>query len=88
MEKVGFSEARSQFARLLDKVAEGSSFTIVRRGRPVALLIPVADTAHLSVAEAIAGLRQFRTGRTLGDITLHELIAAGRRGTQTTTPDW
>jgi prevent-host-death family protein len=88
MEKVGFREARSQFARLLDKVAEGHSFTIVRRGRPVAMLIPVADNAQLSVAEAIAGLRRFRTGRILGDITLRELIGAGRRGTQTTTTDW
>jgi prevent-host-death family protein len=79
MKKVGVREAKLHFSRLLDEVRRGQSFWITRRGRPVAMLVPVAGPHTLSVTNAIAGLRQFRAGRRLGEVSLRELISDGRR---------
>ena len=40
MESIGASEAKTHLAKLLDQVARGESVTIVRHGKPVALLVP------------------------------------------------
>jgi prevent-host-death family protein len=42
MKKVNTHEAKTQFSRLLRRVAAGEEITIANRGVPVARLVPVA----------------------------------------------
>jgi prevent-host-death family protein len=79
MKRLGAYEARTHFSRLLDEVEGGESFAITKHGRPVAVLVPAAGGSQLSVSKAIAGLRRFRAGRRLGDVSLRELIVEDRR---------
>lgn len=80
MKELGAYEAKTHLSRLLDEVEAGESYAITKHGRPVALLVPAnAGRSGMTVADAIAGLRKFRTGRRLGDVTLRELINDGRR---------
>ena len=78
MKQVGVYEARTQLSRLLGKVEQGETITITRHGRPVARLVPVRGRQR-SVQEAIAAIREFRKGHTLGDVSIKELIEEGRR---------
>ncbi len=80
MKQMGAYEAKTHLSRLLDEVERGESYAITKHGRPVALLIPVASgRTGMTVAEAIEGLRRFRAARSLGDVTVRELINDGRR---------
>lgn len=71
-------EAKTQLCRLLGEVEQGETITITRHGRPVARLVPVRGRQR-SVQEAIAAIREFRKGHTLGDVSIKELIEEGRR---------
>lgn len=80
MSSVGAYEAKTYLAALLDRVERGERITITRHGRPVAELVPATRGASFTVEEAIAGIRSFRAGHTLGEgLTVHDLIAEGRR---------
>jgi prevent-host-death family protein len=39
--RIGMTELRRQFGRILGQVAQGQSFVITRRGREIAVLLPV-----------------------------------------------
>ena len=79
MKRLSATDAQSQFSDLVDNVERGESYTITRHGRPVALLLSATLVqTGMSVEEAIAGLRQFRVGRRLGDISPRHLIDDGR----------
>jgi prevent-host-death family protein len=60
--KIGVLEARTKLSALLDRVERGEEFTITRRGRPVAQLVPVADDAARwrEASEALKALRDLR----------------------------
>ena len=79
MKRIGAYEAKTHLSRVLDEVEGGESFAITKHGRPVALLVPAAGGSQVSLANAIAGLRRFRSGRRLGDVSVRELIAEDRR---------
>jgi len=80
MKKLGAYEVKTHLSRLLDEVERGESFAITKHGRPVALLVPATlGRTGMTVVEAIDGLRKFRIGRRLGDVTPRELINDGRR---------
>ncbi|WP_343708204.1 type II toxin-antitoxin system prevent-host-death family antitoxin [Mycobacterium sp.] len=38
--RVGITELRRHFSRIIDQVAAGQAFVITRYGRPVALIVP------------------------------------------------
>jgi prevent-host-death family protein len=58
MADVSATEAARSFSKLLDDVEhDGRSFTIVRHGRPVAHLEPVAAGAGLAVKELLRAHR-------------------------------
>ena len=79
MEEVGAFEAKTHLPKLLNRVAQGERITITRRGKPVALLVPVEPTPSLSPEAAVQRLRALRRGVTWsGDFTLREAIADGR----------
>jgi prevent-host-death family protein len=44
-EDIGAFEAKTRLSELLEKVARGHVYRITKRGRPVAELRPVSDTA-------------------------------------------
>lgn len=80
MTSVGAYRAKTHLAELLDRVEGGERITITRHGRPVAVLIPVSGAPDLTVDEAIAELRSFRSRHTLGEgLTVRDLITEGRR---------
>jgi len=72
-------ETKTHLAELLRRVQRGESITITKHGVPVAKLVPLDDEKKRNVAEAIAAIREFRNGHTLGGITIRELIEEGRR---------
>jgi prevent-host-death family protein len=41
MDSVNVHEAKTNFSRLLDRVARGEEITIAKAGRPVAKLVPI-----------------------------------------------
>jgi prevent-host-death family protein len=79
MARVGAYEAKTHLSRLLDRVAKGEWITITKHGRPFAVLKPVSDQNLRELSEVIAELREFRRGRTLGDLSVREMIEDGRR---------
>lgn len=77
---VGAFEAKTHLWELLDLAAMGERFTITKRGKPVAMLVPVEEQPRLTVEEAMAAMDEIRSRVTLGaDLTVKELIDDGRR---------
>ena len=67
--------------RLLDRVAQGETITITRHGKPVALLTPVSPAAKSDVRKVVREMLAYRDhqNRTLGGISVRELVEEGRR---------
>jgi len=80
MATVGSFEAKTHLPQLLARAAQGEEFTITKRGKPVARLVPprVAKSAT-DVRVAVEAMKQFRKGRTLGGLSIREMIEEGRR---------
>lgn len=79
MKEIGAYEAKTHLSRLLDEVAEGEKITITKHGVAVAVLQPPPERGPMTVQEAIAELRKFRRGKRLGDLSIKDMIEAGRR---------
>ncbi len=79
MQTVGMYQARTHFARLLDRVEAGETVTITRHGVPVARLVPVRETSRQQAEAAVNQLRELRRGAKLGGVRIRDLIEAGRR---------
>ncbi|HYZ26363.1 MAG TPA: type II toxin-antitoxin system prevent-host-death family antitoxin [Geminicoccaceae bacterium] len=79
MAEVGAFEAKTHLSHLLDQVERGETITITRHGKPVARLIPIAGSSRDERRRAIAGLKELRTGQTLGGLSVREMIDEGRR---------
>jgi prevent-host-death family protein len=78
MKTIGAFEAKTHLSELLDLAAVGERITITRRGKAVAMLVPVIEEPALTPAEAAATLRKLRRGVTLEGISVRELIEEGR----------
>ena len=76
---IGAFEAKTRLSELLRETERGRHFVILRRGRPVARLVPAAD--RLSAASTGELVKEFRDirGRVRGRVHVRRLIAAGRR---------
>lgn len=80
MQQVGAFEAKTHLSQLLDRVAQGETIAITRHGEPAALLVPVRPVARrVSHAEILAGLRQLRRRVKSANMTVREMVEAGRR---------
>ena len=79
MTTVGAFEAKTHFASLLERVAQGERIIITKHGRPVATLVPMAGADRERTARAIARLKEFAKGQTLGGLSVRELRELGRR---------
>jgi prevent-host-death family protein len=59
--EVGTFEAKNRLSELLDRVERGEQVIITRRGKPVAMLAPVEDSAEsLAVERAREAARRIR----------------------------
>lgn len=77
---VGAFEAKTHLSELLDQAARGQRFTITKRGKPVAMLVPLEEQPRMTVDEAMAAMDEIRSRVTLGEgLTVRELIEEGRR---------
>jgi prevent-host-death family protein len=79
MKTIGAFEAKTHLSELLDLAALGERVMITRRGKPVAMLVPVSKEPLVTPAEAAAALRRLRVGVTLDGARLRDLIEEGRR---------
>jgi prevent-host-death family protein len=77
MKSIGAYEAKTRLSALLEEVRRGERFTIVKRGVPVALLVPVEQ--RRDPREAIERIRALRKGKRLGSLSVRDLIQQGRR---------
>lgn len=80
---VGAFEAKTKLAELLDKVEQGDTVTITRRGKAVARLMPMeVGDREARVQQVIDEIIRTRKGKDRGakpGVTILELIKAGRR---------
>jgi prevent-host-death family protein len=80
MEIVGSYEAKTHLPQLLERVSKGEEFTITRNGKPVARLVPTAQSdPRADVVAAVEAMKAFRKGRSLGGQSIRDLIEEGRR---------
>jgi prevent-host-death family protein len=80
MESIGSFEAKTHLPQLLQRVAAGEEIIITKHGNPVARLVPPsAARSAPDVRAAVAAMKQFRKGRTLGGLSVREMIEEGRR---------
>jgi len=80
MAMVNLNDAIARFSELLDRVQQGERFTIARRGRPVAMLVPAhAVSADISnLVEEMLGARD-AAGPKLGKrVSIRQLVERGR----------
>jgi len=77
MSSVGAYEAKTNLPRLLSEVEKGEVVTITKHGSPIARLVPVSGGA--ADATLIEEFRAARSGVLLGNDTIADLVAEGRR---------
>jgi prevent-host-death family protein len=78
MREVQASEAKTHLPQLLDDVEHGETIIITRHGRPIARLVPDAETRRAEVADAIATIKALRKGS--AKITVEELLSMRDEG--------
>jgi prevent-host-death family protein len=71
-------EAKTHLARLLRETAKGRSFLILRRGRPVARLVPPEVGRQAKPADVLEAFQRIRRG-VRGSVRVRELVEEGRR---------
>jgi prevent-host-death family protein len=79
MKTIGAFEAKTHLSELLELAAMGERFTITKRGKPVAMLVPLERQPRMTPDEAMAAIRAARVGARLDGDTLRALIEEGRR---------
>ncbi len=80
MEEVGAFEAKTHFSALLERVAQGETITITRRGLAVARLVPIAAAPdRRRREESIERIKALSRRYTLGGLTVKALRDEGRK---------
>jgi prevent-host-death family protein len=79
METVGSYQAKTHLSALLERVASGERIRITRHGVPIAMLVPLEAEPRRDFKEVTREIKDLRKGRTLGGITIRQLIEEGRR---------
>ena len=76
---IGSYEAKTHLPSILAKVAKGETFTITKRGQPVAILSPAQSTFLESLDETIHNIKELRKSFKLEPLTLKKLVSSGRK---------
>jgi prevent-host-death family protein len=82
MTSIGSFEAKTHLPQLLARVGKGERFVITKRGRPVAMLVPLVEQGTADVRELVKNMLDWRDSngpRLEGKCTLRQLIDEGRR---------
>lgn len=80
MREIGAFEAKNRLSELLRLAEAGEEIAITNRGRVVARLVPPGPALDVDEARAAAArIQARRKGITLGELTIRELIEAGRQ---------
>jgi prevent-host-death family protein len=79
MESIGAYEAKTNLAKLLERVLKGEQFTITKHGVPVAVLQPPISARKVRPKKVIDEIRMFREKNILGSDTIRSMIEEGRR---------
>ena len=66
MHTIGAFEAKTHLSSLLERVAQGESFTITRHGKPVAQLVPVQQRDPERIQAAVRRMKEIAAEQTLG----------------------
>ena len=81
MKSIGSFSAKTHLSDLLEQVAQGESFLITKRGKPMATLSPVSASRQQGPRDLIGEFRR-EFAKSLGKFSveeLNELKEAGRR---------
>jgi prevent-host-death family protein len=73
MKQIQASQAKAQFAELLDQVERGETVVITRHGRPIARLVREDDERRADALRAMAEIKELR--KTAGRATVEEILA-------------
>jgi prevent-host-death family protein len=78
---IGSYEAKTHLPALLERVAHGETITITKHGKPVAQLVPVQPEPRADIEKTVREMLAYRDrqNRTLGEISVRELVEEGRR---------
>ena len=81
MPTAGSFDAKTHLPQLLERVARGEEFAIIKHGKPIARSVPATATKPVpDVRLVIEELKEFSKGNTLGGgITVRAMIDEGRR---------
>ena len=79
METVGAYEAKTHLPKLLERVSKGERITISKHGVPIAVLQPYDARKSSDLRSVIMALRLFREGKSLGDLSIRDMVDEGRR---------
>ncbi|MEW6306135.1 MAG: type II toxin-antitoxin system prevent-host-death family antitoxin [Verrucomicrobiota bacterium] len=74
---IGSVVAKSRLFQMLNKVQRGQTFVITRRGKPVAILSPVAGECSTRSRSLVHRCRALRAVGHRGPETLKQLICRG-----------
>jgi prevent-host-death family protein len=75
-----FVRGQDSPTQLLERGSRGEAFTITRHGKPVAHLVPATPTGRgPDVRAAVEAMKRLRKGRSLGGLSVRDMIEEGRR---------
>ena len=78
LEEVGSYDAKTKLPEILRRVEAGESFTITKRGRPIADLIPSRSSSQVRCKAAIANIRKAKKHE-VSDADFKEMMESGRK---------
>lgn len=78
MIEVGTYEAKTNFSKLLERVAAGETVVITSRGRPVAKLVGVDDDRRARAQAAVAQILELR--KQIKPVSIEEILSARDEG--------
>ena len=76
--EVGSFEAKTHLAEILRRAESGETFIVLRRGKPVARIVPIISEPVDELKSTIKELGRIRAGIE-GTVNIRELIEEGRR---------
>ena len=78
---IGAFEAKTNFSKIIEKAEQGQDYIVTRRGKPVAMILPLEREPEMTWEEAINGLmemRKYYRGKP-GSFNIRAAIEEGRK---------
>jgi len=77
--EIGSFEAKTRLSELLRETERGSSFVILRRGKPVARLVPIDEPGAVDRVDDLRDEFRELRGQVEGPVDVRRLVEEGRR---------